>query len=160
MERVNRILKQPIWKQSLQKNKIAEKERIFCKHNIEHFLDVGRIAYIKSLEQNLNIKKDVIYAAALLHDIGKFLQYLDGTPHEIASSDLAKDILKECGYLEGECDTIVKAILEHRKKPTHFSSELSRILYESDKISRNCMFCPANAQCNWADDKKNQEIIY
>lgn len=160
MERVNQILKHPIWKQSLQQNIIAEKERIFCKHNMEHFLDVARIAYIKSLEQNLMIKKDMIYATAILHDIGKFLQYNSGTPHEISSSELAKDILKECGYFEEECGTIVKAILEHRKKPEHFSSELSRILYESDKISRNCMFCPAHNDCNWADDKKNKEIIY
>lgn len=160
MERVNQILKHHIWKQSIKQNQIAEKERIFCKHDIEHFLDVARIAYIKSLEQNLSLKKDIIYAAALLHDIGKFLQYKDEIPHEIASSKLAKDILKECSYFEEECDTIVKAILEHRKKPECFSSDLSRILYESDKLSRNCMFCPAKKHCNWSEDKKNKILLY
>ena len=48
---------------------ITEKERIFCRHGMEHLLDVARIAYITNLEEGLGIEKDVIYAAGLLHDV-------------------------------------------------------------------------------------------
>ena len=58
---------------------ITKKElnRKFCCHNIEHSLDVARIGYIMILEQNLNIDKELFYAAALLHDAGRY----SGTPH-------------------------------------------------------------------------------
>ena len=42
---------------------------------MSHLMDVARIAYITCLEQNLGIEKDVIYGAAILHDIGKYAQY-------------------------------------------------------------------------------------
>ena len=43
---------------------------------------MARIAYILNMEQDLGLEKEVIYAAAVLHDIGKYAQYEDGTPHE------------------------------------------------------------------------------
>ena len=76
MERINEISDHPLWKLHIEQLKEAEKDRIFCKHGIEHLLDVARIAYIENLEENCDISKEMIYAAALLHDIGRFLQYL------------------------------------------------------------------------------------
>ena len=35
---------------------------------------------------------------------------------------------------------------------------LERLLYESDKASRMCFACPAEAQCDWSEEKKNMEI--
>ena len=52
-----------------------EKQRLFCKHGLSHFLDVARIAWILTLEQTLqegmNVEhlaqqKDKIYLTALL----------------------------------------------------------------------------------------------
>ena len=51
---------------------------------MSHLLDVARIAYIRNLEKGYGFRKDVIYAAAVLHDIGKALQYEEKVPHEIA----------------------------------------------------------------------------
>ena len=53
------------------KMKKFEHDREFCCHQITHLLDVARIAYIKNLEAGLGIDKELIYTAAILHDIGK-----------------------------------------------------------------------------------------
>lgn len=66
-----------------------EKGRLFCSHQMDHLLAVARIAYIRNLERNLGLKKESIYAAALLHDIGKYAQYEEGIPHEIKSAEIA-----------------------------------------------------------------------
>ncbi len=43
----------------------------YCRHGLEHLLDVARISYIQVLEDGLDYDENVLYAAALLHDIGK-----------------------------------------------------------------------------------------
>ena len=71
MNRVDLILEHPKYQEYLDKIKQAEEKRIFCLHNMNHFLDVARIAYIMNLEEELGIAKEIIYATALLHDIGR-----------------------------------------------------------------------------------------
>ena len=93
MEKVQKLYRHPLYRECLEKNKKAEETRIFCKHGMEHFMDVARIAYILSVDRAYAVSKEIIYAAALLHDIGKWKQYEDGTPHEKASADLA-DVYK------------------------------------------------------------------
>ena len=73
--------------------RVLEQDRIFCRHDTTHFLDVARIAYIENLENGLGLAKEEIYAAALLHDIGRHLQYTRGIPHEQASAMEAEGIL-------------------------------------------------------------------
>ena len=102
MVRINRICAHPRWNESVKKIHALERDRIFCKHDIAHFLDVARIAYIEDLENGLGIPKEEIYAAALLHDIGRHLQYTQGVPHEQASAMEAEGILKDCGFSEEE----------------------------------------------------------
>ena len=46
MERVDKILQHKKFQKYVKKNKKAEKERIFCRHDMVHFLDVARIAWI------------------------------------------------------------------------------------------------------------------
>ena len=74
MQRVWRIYEHPFFEEGLAKNKDAEKERKFCHHDMNHFLDVGRLMYIFSMERGYALGKEEIYAAALLHDIGKWQQ--------------------------------------------------------------------------------------
>ena len=102
MERIDKILNHPLFIENLEKNKAAEADRRFCRHDMVHFLDVARIGMIINLEENLEIPKDMVYAAAILHDIGKHLQYNKGIPHEKASAEIAPAILRECGYGEEE----------------------------------------------------------
>ena len=102
MERVNGILKDPLYRTCLSKIALFERDRIFCGHDMAHFLDVARLAYIFNLEENLGIEKEEIYTAALLHDVGRFVQYEDGTPHQLASLPFAKELMERYGYEEEE----------------------------------------------------------
>ena len=51
MEKVQKLYRHPLYRECLEKNKKAEETRIFCKHGMEHFMDVARIAYILSVDR-------------------------------------------------------------------------------------------------------------
>ena len=91
MYRLNEVVHHWIYQDYYGRIKRLEKERIFCCHQMTHLLDVARIAYIKNLEENLGFEKDVIYTAAVLHDIGKSFQYKWTIPHEVAGEKIAKE---------------------------------------------------------------------
>lgn len=158
MERPNCILQHPKYRACLEQVEQYEQDRIFCRHQTEHFLDVARIAWILNLEEEKHLAKDIVYAAALLHDIGRYIQYMDGTPHEQASADLAPEILADCGYLEEERAQILGAIAAHRNREEARREPLKDILYRADKASRACFACKAEAMCNWKEEKKNKEL--
>ena len=162
MEKIHKIYESPLFQECLHKNREAEKDRLFCRHDMDHFIDVARLSYIFSLERKVKIPKEEIYAAALLHDIGKWRQYSEGIPHEKASAELARIILRECGFKEQEENRILEAILSHRNqnKEKKTEGELSEILYDADKLSRACYACPAEKECNWSEEKKNRKIIW
>lgn len=146
MDRINRILRSPRYKEYLIRNANAEVDRVFCHHDLTHTIDVSRVAYILSLEEGLGLAKDIIYAAGLLHDIGRWQEYADGLDHAISSAKLAPEILQECGYSQMETYQICQAIKDHRAG-AHPEMDLNRILYRSDKISRPCTHCPALDAC-------------
>lgn len=75
MERLNTVLRHPLYQQYYKELREEERDRIFCCHQMEHLLDVARIAYIRNLENNLGYSKELLYTTAILHDIGKALQY-------------------------------------------------------------------------------------
>lgn len=160
MVRVDAILRHSEFRKNLNENSTAEADRCFCRHNMEHFLDVARIAWILNLEEELLLDKELVYAAALLHDIGKHKQYTEGIPHELASAELAGPILAECGFSEKETAEILQAILCHRRKEISQNKNLTGILYRADKLSRACFACKAEAECNWSTAKKNLEVRY
>lgn len=158
MEKVDRIIAHPLWQESLTKIRKAEIDRVFCRHDVAHFLDVARIAYIEDLERGLEIPKELIYAAAMLHDIGRGLEYSEGIPHEKASFDIAKKILQGCGFDTEMENRILNAVGGHRKKETASSDELMGIIYRADKKSRNCMVCNARELCKWSSEDKNMNL--
>lgn len=137
----------------------AETHRIFCLHNLEHLLDVARIAYILTLERDVPLDKEIIYASALLHDIGRWQQYLDESDHALVSAELAIDILKACDFNQQEIQLIIQAIKKHREG-NDLSTDLDFILYEADKQSRLCINCKSSHQCMKKEDIKNQSIEY
>ena len=71
MQRIQAILSHPLFCESLHKIQELERNRIYCKHGLPHLLDVARIASLMAAARQLDLPRDVIYAAALLHDIGK-----------------------------------------------------------------------------------------
>lgn len=161
MDRVNRILQHPFYKECLKQNEMAEAERCFCHHDIEHFLAVARIAMLLNLEEGHGLPKDIVYGAALLHDSGRYKQYLDQIPHDEASVSIARRILPECGYEEKDIENIVSAIDSHRGSAIkERKNALAGLLYRADKLSRNCYVCKAYGECNWQEEKKNKGIWY
>lgn len=160
MERVNKILKHDLYQVYLRKNKMAEAGRYFCHHDMGHFLDVARLAMIFNLQQELAIPEELIYGAALLHDIGRWKQYEDGMPHEKASAMLALEILSDCGFMEEEVGQILSAISNHRNVEIKDEQTLDGILYHADKMSRSCFCCEAERECDWKEDKKNLTLKY
>lgn len=160
MERVNKILQHDLYQKYLEKNKMAEENRRFCHHDMGHFLDVARLAMIFNLQQGLAIQQELIYGAALLHDIGRWQQYEDGTPHEKASALLAPEILTDCGFTAEETAQIISAISSHRDEKVKGEPNLNGILYRADKMSRSCFCCEMEKECDWKGDKKNLKLQY
>ena len=160
MERVNRIINNHIYINSYKLIQDYEKTRIFCKHDMAHFFDVARLTWIINLEEKLGISREIIYAAAILHDIGKHEQYLSNIPHETASALISRGVLIDCGFDESEREMILSAIETHRDEKLMNFKDLNRILYRADKMSRTCFTCNAKASCNWNIEKMNIGIKY
>ena len=157
LKKANQILNNKKYTECLSEIKNLEKDRKFCKHDMEHFLSVARIAYIITLEEGLKYSKDLIYSIALLHDIGRALEYKENIPHNKAGVIISEEILKETSFTSEEKEQILNSICSHRDLN---SDKLSEIIYKSDKLSRNCFDCSAKADCYWQEDKRNYKINY
>ena len=160
MNRIDKILNHDLFICNLEANEEAEQDRVFCHHDMGHFLDVARIARIINVEERFGIEIEMIYAAALLHDLGKHLQYSKGIPHEQSGAEIAPLILGDCGFNKKETDAIVAAIASHRRMSVRDEKSLRGLLYRADKASRSCFSCKASGECNWKDGRKNTEILY
>lgn len=159
MKRVEAILADEQFQYGLERINILEQDRVFCCHGLEHLLDVARIAWIMVLEQQLPLQKDIVYGAALLHDLGRYRQYEEHIPHHQASVALAQELLPKAGYQDAETALIVDAIGQHGTEPQS-QGLLARILYDADKLSRNCFRCKAQAACKWPLEKRNKTVSY
>ena len=106
MNNIDAIMNNKLYREALEKLSEYERDREFCNHTIEHFIDVSRIAYIMALEENLSVSKEVIYAIGLLHDIGRVRQYEEGIHHDIASVEMSREILIETSFTDEEINII------------------------------------------------------
>ena len=158
MKNIDRIINHPLFIMSMKKIHDYEIDRVFCCHGIEHSLDVARVAYITNLEQNLGFQKEMIYAAALLHDIGRWRQYEKNIPHEEAGAALAADILEDTAFSKEAIGQILAAIGSHREKMEMETDRFAYLLYESDKKSRICWLCEAQDMCYWPETQKNRTV--
>ena len=183
MERINRLLHHPDFSENLKRLDILEMNRIYCRHGLPHLLDVARIACLlqykkkETFESAILFSDEIIYAAALLHDLGRVFEYEQALPHETAGLELAEIILNDCSFTKSEQSLILDAIQFHRKNPDSDSPlnhsnllsnnieikkilSLRSLLYNADKLSRNCFACNAFSGCYWAESEKNQGIVY
>ncbi len=157
MERIQRIFEHPVYRRNFNGIQEAEKDRRFCRHDLQHFLDVARIIRIYDLEDGGGLPEEIVYAAALLHDIGRYEELTCGTPHDAAGAELAEEILTDCGFAAGDIGMIKDAIAGHRNKDM-CGEKLADYLYRADKQSRCCFACSAADECKWSDEKKNHVI--
>ena len=63
LQRVNAICRHSLWQTSRKRIEELEQDRVFCRHDVIHFLDVARLAWIENLEQQLGLEKEHVYAA-------------------------------------------------------------------------------------------------
>ena len=157
-DKIEQILNNKKYIEMMMKIEELETDRVFCLHGVEHSLDVARIGYIMCLEQGLDIKKEHVYAAAFLHDIGRANEYAKKLPHHQQSAVIAEEILCECGFPEEDIDVICDAIRSH-KYIDEEEKNLKYILYKADKLSRNCFACKMYHECYWTEDMKNHTIV-
>ena len=148
------IVAHPLFCSQMEQINQLEKDRIFCKHNLSHLLDVCRLMQLETITAGFSFSTDLLYGAGLLHDIGR----TEGE-HHLASAKFANQILLDCGYSQEECSQITDAILKHRQPPTTFD-DLAALLYRADKASRPCYCCKASTLCNWPKEKRNQQLCY
>jgi uncharacterized protein len=159
MDRVRQIITDVEYQLNLKKTKQAEANRLFCRHDYHHALSVARLSYLIALEEGKSeLSKSVIYAAALLHDIGRWVEYANGEDHCEAGARLAIIILQRVGFSEDEQTIILAGIKEHRNPIT---SALGHILALADDLSRDCYRCSVISNCYKAEkmQKLHQQLI-
>ena len=172
MRRVGRILQDRLYRRCLAENAAREVDRPFCRHDFQHMLDVARISYIMLVEggglddlarecccAGRQSVRDVVYAAGLLHDIGRFRQYDCGEDHAAAGALLARPILERAGFSFREVEVITRAIAAHRRGDEE-GGLLGRVLCRADDLARPCAFCRARGDCYKADRMETaQELL-
>jgi uncharacterized protein len=90
--------------------------------------------------------KEVVYAAGILHDIGRWRQYETGEDHSVIGAELAAEILERTNFTPQEIRVITRAIREHRSQREGMST-LGELLYRADNLSRACHECSAKNKC-------------
>ncbi len=157
MERVQTLLEHPYYRSCLQEIEQLEQDRIYCRHGLPHLLDVARIAALLAADRKAAYPRDVIYAAALLHDLGRLKQYTTGQPHAQAGIAMAKEILKDMAFTQQEQAEILDAVGGHQAGAAPDS--LIQLLYEADEASRMCFACPAADTCYWPEERRNHTVL-
>lgn len=152
MDRIRKLTQDPDYLHYLSLTDNCEVNRPFCRHDFSHLLDVARIAWILCLERGLAVPRALVYAAALLHDVGRFAQYENGqVDHAAASAELAGQLLDRHGFDTEEIYTIRQAIRAHRKPPETVADPFGAVLAEADDLARPCFDCKARVGCYKAD---------
>lgn len=149
ISRVNQILQHELYEEYCAKNKLAEAQRIYCRHGSDHALSVARIAYIYLLEsEDTSLSKEIVYAAGILHDIGRWVEYeAQEEDHALVGARLAIPILRESGFSGQEVEIITQGIREHRLQPSEAKSVLGQALAHADDWARDCKNCESKVSC-------------
>lgn len=170
MKYTERLLKNELFVQTQQEIKQHEIDRIYCHHEMEHALDVCRMAWILYLETHLGrelpmaqwqARKDRFYVTGLLHDIGRARQYETGEHHSAAGVKLAKQILVQIDYPVEWMEETLQIIGEHhgREEKNQDKNRMGYYIERADHLSRNCFCCAAAETCKWKPEERNQGIF-
>ncbi len=151
----NQILHAPAYLESMETLRRMEQDRIFCRHDLAHCLDVARLTLLLCRENGVRAEADIVYAAALLHDIGRVTEYADGTSHDEAGLSLACSVLSSLDCPPDRQAQILSLIASHREGG---GGMLEQLFSLADKRSRQCFACPARGACNWEAEKQNMNI--
>lgn len=167
-KQIERLLQHPIYQKRLALLQELEGNRIYCGHDLSHFFAVGRIAETLSKENHLSHSNDVLWASALLHDMGRVEQYQQGISHDKASVAFAREILLSLGWDQADMELVCEAIGSHSKRfavkdrwenRTELRS-LAEVLSFADHFSRKCYECKGADSCKWPEEERiNQKFF-
>lgn len=148
MARVNQLIEHEDYICYMERIVGLEKERRFCKHGFDHGLNVARVAYSYILEKGeVILPKEIVYAAAFLHDIGRWVEYQTGEDHAEAGARLALPLLEASGFSSEDIQVILRGIREHRRHPEDNLTLLGEALALADDWARDCRHCSAQTLC-------------
>ena len=101
---------------------IVQQELACSAHNLDHVLRVYNLCvYLSKYEENVDI--DILYPAALLHDIARVKESTDKTgsiDHAVLGSQIAENILIKMNYPQESIDKIKHCIIAHRFSPLQY----------------------------------------
>lgn len=157
------------YRERVRRLEALEADRIYCRHNMAHFMDVARLAWIRNLEENRRLDREMIYLYALLHDMGRVAEYEQGISHAQASAGYAGEIFSRLGYPADRGRVICTAILSHRGSSQRYRSgsrqnepkteeaeAFADLMRWADHASRMCFCCPAQRDCKWEEERRNR----
>lgn len=162
MKYTDRVLKHPIFEKFVKEIRQIENGRIYCHHELEHAVDVARLAWIYYLEDTLTNdiqQKDLIYTCALLHDIGRVAQYETGVHHSISGVAPAMQILQDIEAPESWMKEILDVVSEHSHGAVSDNKKnLEYYITKADHDCRLCFSCEAKDSCKWTMDEMNHTV--
>lgn len=116
--------------------RIVERKLKCSAHNIDHTMRVYDLCL--RLSKNENINKDILRAAALLHDIARTKEDDDNagkTDHALLGAKMSVSILKKLGFNKKQIRNVQHCIITHRyraeRKPV---TKEAKILFDADKL--------------------------
>ena len=103
-------------------------------HDCQHIYRV--LYHALEIAKDYDVDREVLIAAALLHDIGREAQFRDPRlDHATVGADLAYDYLKKIGWAEDKAQHVKACIATHRfRAESPPVSMEAKILYDSDKL--------------------------
>ncbi len=177
MKYLNRLIHHESYRAVYQQLVELEEDRMYCKHDMNHFLDVARLAANINMEKNLQVDLEMIYLCAFLHDIGRGINDKKQISHSQASANLAREILLHIDYPTQQMETILYAITRHGTRGNvdlllqneymagfftagdDVPGKLTFLLQTADQLSRSCYLCPVEASCKWKEQEKIKKIV-
>jgi len=98
-------------------------------HNITHTLNVHDMTMFYSNEIHLSQSdSDLVCTAAILHDVGYIIQYIDNEPHAVA---IANKLLPDFGYSSNQIEIVAGCIMA-TCLPQKAMNELQMIVCDAD----------------------------
>lgn len=147
MKRIDLLVNDSLYNEYMQRNALEEKELGLCLHGIKPHFEIAHLTLKLMLENNEvdlfmeenglgshTAAAEVIYAAGLLHDIGRWKEYRDWEEHTPYSAKLARAILPRALFTSDEIEIICCAINEHRSISQDISF-LGERLYRAKNLS-------------------------
>ena len=125
----------PSLKKYIKENVFPQYEKNDKGHGILHILEVIRRSFTLNQNLNLELDKNMIYAIASCHDLGK---YIDSDIHEkIAAGIFIKDNNMKQFFDDEQRITIKEAIEDHRSsKKDHPRTKYGELISSADRNTR------------------------